>query len=154
VGKVKVIDIGIPKKLMEEEKIPVCLLEKEEIQRWLSIPRHPDTHKGDYGHLLVIAGSVGKTGAAAMACQAALRMGAGLVTLAIPKSLNAIMVDGTGMCGCCRVSVGGKTQFACVDGPEFDASLVDWDELTKRNRVYEQKEKHLQRERGNYLLRI
>ncbi len=91
VGEVKVIDIGIPKRLVEEEKIPTCLLEKEEIQRWLSIPRNPDTHKGDYGHLLVIAGSVGKTGAAAMACQAALRMGAGLVTLAIPKSLNAIM---------------------------------------------------------------
>jgi NAD(P)H-hydrate epimerase len=91
VGEVKVIDIGIPKKLVEEEKIPISLLEKEEIQRWLSISRHPDTHKGDYGHLLVIAGSVGKTGAAAMACQAALRMGAGLVTLAIPKSLNPIM---------------------------------------------------------------
>ena len=91
VGEVKVIGIGIPKRLVEEEKIPTYLLEKEEIQRWLSIPRNPDTHKGDYGHLLVIAGSVGKTGAAAMACQAALRMGAGLVTLAIPKSLNAIM---------------------------------------------------------------
>ncbi len=91
VGKVKVIDIGIPKRLVEEEKIPTYLLEKEEIQRWLSVPRNPDTHKGDYGHLLVIAGSVGKTGAAVMACQAALRMGAGLVTLAIPKSLNAIM---------------------------------------------------------------
>ncbi len=91
VGEVKIIDIGIPKRLIEEEKIPTYLLEKEEIQRWLSIPRHPDTHKGDYGHLLVIAGSVGKTGAAAMACQAALRMGAGLVTLVIPKSLNAIM---------------------------------------------------------------
>jgi hydroxyethylthiazole kinase-like uncharacterized protein yjeF len=91
VGKVKIIDIGIPKRLVDEEKIPNYLLEKEDIQRWLSIPRHPDTHKGDYGHLLVIAGSVGKTGAAALACQAALRMGAGLVTLAIPKSLNAIM---------------------------------------------------------------
>ena len=91
VGKVKVIDIGIPKRLVEEEKISTYLLEKEEIQRWLSIPRNPDTHKGDYGHLLVIAGSVGKTGAAVMACQAALRMGAGLVTLAIPKSLNAIL---------------------------------------------------------------
>ena len=91
VGKVKVIDIGIPKRLVEEEKIPTYLLEKEEIQRWLSITRNPDTHKGDYGHLLVIAGSVGKTGAAVMACQAALRMGAGLVTLAIPKSLNAIL---------------------------------------------------------------
>jgi hydroxyethylthiazole kinase-like uncharacterized protein yjeF len=89
--KVKVIDIGIPKRLVEEEKIPTYLLEKEEIQKCLSIPRNPDTHKGDYGHLLVIAGSVGKTGAAVMACQAALRMGAGLVTLAIPKSLNAIL---------------------------------------------------------------
>ncbi len=91
VGEVKVIDIGIPKRLVEEEKIPTYLLEKEEIQKWLSIPRNPDSHKGDYGHLLVVAGSVGKTGAAAMACQAALRMGAGLVTLAIPKSLNGIM---------------------------------------------------------------
>ncbi len=91
VGKVKVIDIGIPKRLVEEEKIPTYLLEKNEIMKWLSIPRNLDTHKGDYGHLLVIAGSVGKTGAAAMACQAALRMGAGLVTLAIPKSLNGIM---------------------------------------------------------------
>lgn len=91
VGEVKVVDIGIPKRLVEEEKIQTYLLEKEEIRKWLSIPRRPDTHKGDYGHLLVIAGSVGKTGAAAMACQAALRMGAGLVTLAIPKSLNAIM---------------------------------------------------------------
>jgi NAD(P)H-hydrate epimerase len=91
VGLLKVIDIGIPKRLVEEEKIQTHLLENEEIRRWLSIPRRPDTHKGDYGHLLVIAGSVGKTGAAAMACEAALRMGAGLVTLAIPKSLNSIM---------------------------------------------------------------
>jgi NAD(P)H-hydrate epimerase len=91
VGEVKVIDIGYPRRLEDEEKIQTHLLEKEEIKEWLSSPRHPDTHKGDYGHLLVIAGSVGKTGAAAMACEAALRMGAGLVTLAIPKSLNAIM---------------------------------------------------------------
>lgn len=91
VGTLKVVDIGIPKNLVEEEKIQAHLLEKEEVRRFLSIPRRPDTHKGDYGHLLVIAGSVGKTGAAAMVCEAALRMGAGLVTLAIPKSLNAIM---------------------------------------------------------------
>ncbi len=91
VGEVKVIDIGLPRRLVEEEKISTYLLEKKEIRRWLSVPRNPDTHKGDYGHLLVIAGSVGKTGAAAMACQAALRMGAGLVTLAIPKSLNGIL---------------------------------------------------------------
>ncbi len=58
-------------------------------------------------------------------------------------SLNAIMVDATGMCGCCRVTVGGKTYFSCVDGPEFDASLVDWDELIKRNKIYDDKEKHI-----------
>ncbi|MBN2059620.1 MAG: sulfide/dihydroorotate dehydrogenase-like FAD/NAD-binding protein [Deltaproteobacteria bacterium] len=51
-------------------------------------------------------------------------------------SLNAIMVDGTGMCGCCRVSIGGKTRFACVDGPEFDGHQVDFDELTKRLQAY------------------
>jgi ferredoxin--NADP+ reductase len=51
-------------------------------------------------------------------------------------SLNPIMVDGTGMCGGCRVSVGGETRFACVDGPEFDAHLVDFDLLTRRNRAY------------------
>jgi ferredoxin--NADP+ reductase len=58
-------------------------------------------------------------------------------------SLNAIMVDATGMCGCCRVNVGGKTKFSCIDGPEFDAHLVDWDELVKRNSVYIDKEKHI-----------
>jgi len=56
-------------------------------------------------------------------------------------SLNPIMVDGTGMCGCCRVSVGGKTQFACVDGPEFDGLQVDYDELSKRLASYLEAEK-------------
>jgi ferredoxin/flavodoxin---NADP+ reductase len=51
-------------------------------------------------------------------------------------SLNSIMVDGTGMCGACRVSVGGKTRFACVDGPEFDAHQVDWNLLLTRQRIY------------------
>jgi ferredoxin/flavodoxin---NADP+ reductase len=51
-------------------------------------------------------------------------------------SLNAVMVDGTGMCGGCRVSVGGRMQFACVDGPEFDAHEVDFQELMRRNRTY------------------
>jgi NAD(P)H-hydrate epimerase len=91
VGSVKVIDIGIPRRLVEEEEIHTHLLEGDEVKKWISFPRRPDTHKGDYGHLLIIAGSVGKTGAAAMAGEAALRMGAGLVTLAIPKSLNPIM---------------------------------------------------------------
>jgi len=51
-------------------------------------------------------------------------------------SLNPIMIDGTGMCGGCRVSVGGKIKFACVDGPEFDAHQVDFKNLTDRNRMY------------------
>ncbi len=47
-------------------------------------------------------------------------------------SLNTIMVDGTGMCGACRLTIGGKTKFVCIDGPEFDGTLVDWDEMFKR----------------------
>lgn len=56
-------------------------------------------------------------------------------------SLNAIMVDGTGMCGSCRVSVGGQTRFSCVDGPEFDAHEVDFDQLLARGRMYADEEK-------------
>ena len=56
-------------------------------------------------------------------------------------SLNPIMVDGMGMCGACRVTVGGETKFACLDGPEFDGHLVDFDELIKRQRVYLSEEK-------------
>ena len=56
-------------------------------------------------------------------------------------SLNPIMVDGTGMCGCCRVSVGGETKFACVDGPDFDGHEVDWDLLMSRQRAYLDEEK-------------
>jgi NAD(P)H-flavin reductase len=56
-------------------------------------------------------------------------------------SLNAIMVDGTGMCGACRVSVGGQTRFTCVDGPEFDAHKVDFDELILRLNGYRDEEK-------------
>lgn len=50
----------------------------------------------------------------------------------VEVSLNTIMVDGTGMCGACRLSIGGKTKFVCIDGPEFDGALVDWDEMFKR----------------------
>jgi NAD(P)H-flavin reductase len=57
-------------------------------------------------------------------------------------SLNPIMVDGTGMCGGCRVSVGGETKFACVDGPEFDGHLVDYDNLMLRNRRFICEEDH------------
>ncbi|RLF92647.1 sulfide/dihydroorotate dehydrogenase-like FAD/NAD-binding protein, partial [Thermococci archaeon] len=56
-------------------------------------------------------------------------------------SLNSIMVDGTGMCGACRVSVGGETKFACVDGPDFDAHLVDFELLMERQRIYLEEER-------------
>ncbi len=55
-------------------------------------------------------------------------------------SLNTIMVDGTGMCGACRISVGGKTKFVCVDGPEFDAFQVDWDQMMMRMGAYKTEE--------------
>ncbi len=55
-------------------------------------------------------------------------------------SLNSIMVDGTGMCGCCRVTVGGEVKFVCVDGPEFDAHKVDWENMMKRMGTYKQRE--------------
>ncbi len=58
-------------------------------------------------------------------------------------SLNALMVDATGMCGCCRVSVCGEVKFSCVDGPDFDGAGVDWEELEKRNKVYSLQEKHI-----------
>ena len=55
-------------------------------------------------------------------------------------SMNPIMIDGTGMCGCCRVTVGGKMKFACVDGPDFDGQLIDWNEAISRGRMYRQEE--------------
>jgi NAD(P)H-flavin reductase len=55
-------------------------------------------------------------------------------------SVNPVMIDGTGMCGGCRVTVGGKVRFACVEGPEFDAHEVDFDELTRRTRAYKKQE--------------
>lgn len=66
--------------------------------------------------------------------------GSGIKTIV---SLNATMVDATGMCGCCRVRVAGEVKFSCVDGPEFDAQAVDWDELVKRSKIYIDKEKHI-----------
>ncbi|MGB4610480.1 MAG: sulfide/dihydroorotate dehydrogenase-like FAD/NAD-binding protein [Saccharofermentanales bacterium] len=72
-----------------------------------------------------------------------------VVNLTKPKgiktlvSLNPIMVDGTGMCGCCRVVIGGELKFACVDGPEFDGFDVDFDDLARRNRSYIEQEQEL-----------
>ena len=63
-------------------------------------------------------------------------------------SLNPIMIDGTGMCGGCRVTVGGEVKFACVDGPDFDGHKVDFDELMRRNSFYRNEESHVCRMGG------
>lgn len=60
-------------------------------------------------------------------------------------SMNSLMVDGTGMCGCCRLTVGGQTKFACVDGPDFDGHQVDFDEAVARGRMYLSEEKESMR---------
>ena len=66
-------------------------------------------------------------------------------------SMNPIMIDGTGMCGGCRVRVNGEYKFACVDGPDFDGHAVDFDELIRRNRMYAEQEKHAREETCNLL---
>ena len=68
-------------------------------------------------------------------------------------SMNPIMIDGTGMCGGCRVTVGGKIKFACIDGPDFDGHEVDFDELIRRNRMYAEQEKEAVREYNCNLLK-
>ncbi len=67
-------------------------------------------------------------------------MTAAKCNLPLVASLNTLMVDGTGMCGACRVTVGGKTRFACVEGPEFDAHQIDFDEAMRRQTMYKTKE--------------
>ncbi|WP_417910035.1 NAD(P)H-hydrate dehydratase [Candidatus Electronema sp. PJ] len=89
VGKLKVADIGIPEQLVAAAKLPGQLLEQRGIAALLR-PRAKAAHKGSFGHLLILAGSEGKTGAALLAAKAALRSGCGLVTLAVPKALNPI----------------------------------------------------------------
>ncbi|MBE7057456.1 MAG: sulfide/dihydroorotate dehydrogenase-like FAD/NAD-binding protein [Ruminococcaceae bacterium] len=64
-------------------------------------------------------------------------------------SMNPVMIDGTGMCGGCRLTVGGETKFACVDGPEFDGHLVDFDEAMKRGAMYRDYERHKHEETCN-----
>ena len=65
--------------------------------------------------------------------------------------MNPIMIDGTGMCGGCRLTVGGETKFACVDGPDFDGALVDFDEALKRGGMYKEYETHKREEACNLL---
>jgi ferredoxin--NADP+ reductase len=66
-------------------------------------------------------------------------------------SMNPIMIDGTGMCGGCRLTVGGKVMFACVDGPDFDGHEVDFDEAMERGSMYKDYERHAYEETCNLL---
>lgn len=66
-------------------------------------------------------------------------------------SMNSYMIDGTGMCGCCRVTVDGQVKFACVDGPDFDGHAVDFDEAIKRSRIYAEQEKKARDEYCNLM---
>ena len=86
-GEVQILDISIPHEATEKQDIAVAWLEREDVQSMLPI-RPTNTHKGDYGHTLVVAGSKGKGGAAGLTALAALRAGAGLVTMAVPESCH------------------------------------------------------------------
>ena len=88
-GRIECVEIGIPRRLVEALAVREETIEAGPFRGYLD--RKPDTHKGTYGHLFVLAGSAGKTGAACLAAEAALRCGAGLVTVGIPESLNSIL---------------------------------------------------------------
>lgn len=89
-GRVHVVDIGVPAEIIQEAQAAAELIEPAQVRRCFP-RRRRDAHKGDFGRVLVVAGSVGMTGAAALCSEAALRIGAGLVYLAVPMSLNDIM---------------------------------------------------------------
>jgi len=88
VGRLKVVDIGIPDQVIRKAGLPGKVLDRDIGS--LLLPRHKATHKGSFGHLLILAGSEGKTGAAILSGRAALQSGCGLVTLAVPAELNPI----------------------------------------------------------------
>lgn len=89
-GEVAIVDIGIPQAYIDAVESRTTLITEQEAREYLP-RRQPSSHKGSFGHAGIIAGSVGKTGAAAMAARAALRVGAGLVTVAIPTSVNDVL---------------------------------------------------------------
>ncbi len=93
-GTLEVIDIGIPNEIVERESLNRFVLTDQLVSQWID-PRQPTAHKGQAGHMVILAGSPGKTGAAAMAANSAVRSGAGLVTLMVPESLNPILEEKT-----------------------------------------------------------
>jgi len=89
----------------------------------------------DAGHAIGCVYAIGPAIMMKFCCQTTRPFGVKTVV-----SLNTVMVDGTGMCGGCRVSLNGETRFTCVDGPEFDGHQVDWDLLLSRQKIYHEQE--------------
>jgi ferredoxin--NADP+ reductase len=128
----------------------LVLLEKE--MREVSDALYVTTDDGSYGEKGLVTDKLRELIGAGESMQLVLAVGPVPMMKAVADltrehgirtivSLNPIMIDGTGMCGGCRVLVGGKSQFACVDGPEFDAHQVDFGVLMQRNRMYRDAEK-------------
>ncbi len=120
-GKLSIVDIGIPEFVTEKFKPKHNLITEKLIKNTL-LPRKPDKHKGNYGHLLIVAGSSGKTGASILTAKGALKTGAGLVTLAIPESLNPILetalIEAMTLCL-------NETDNHCIDETAFDTIKIN-----------------------------
>lgn len=128
------------------------LLILEEKMRKVSDELYVTTDDGTYGHKGFVTDELKRLIAAGKAIDRVLAIGPVIMMKAVSEltrpfniktivSLNPIMVDGTGMCGGCRVEVGGETKFSCVDGPEFDGHRVNFDLLMARQRIYLHEEK-------------
>ena len=123
-GLLAVVDIGIPREALAAVAPGTVLLESEEVGAHLP-PRRRDAHKGDFGHVLVIAGSRGKTGAALLAAQAAARSGAGLTTLAVPATLQAVLEAQVREAMTAALADTGDGAAALADGAAASALIAD-----------------------------
>ena len=142
---------GIQADVIVGSKTKSMLILEEEM-RAVSGNYYPCTDDGSYGHAGMVTSKIeqlvteeGKKYDLCVAIGPMIMMKFACLTtkkLEIPTivSMNPIMVDGTGMCGACRLQVGNEVKFACVDGPEFDGHLVDFDQAMKRQQMYKSKE--------------
>src|SRR5207244_8046431 len=123
-GRLAVVDVGLPRGALAAVAPGTVLLESEEVGAHLP-PRRRDAHKGDFGHVLVIAGSRGKTGAALLAARAAARGGAGLTTLAVPATLQAILEAQVREAMTASLADTGDGAAALADGAAASALIAD-----------------------------